>query len=142
MTGSGASCDADWLPGAMSAVVIGQHDTSITAGRNEALKPSVRWRRRDKKEIGAESQVRLVYVCLLHTACRNEDKPVRGRALRFTALYPHTDGRFLPASLHISHNLGRLGAKAALWEGRVDYIATPEIIKDVLAGRELHNYNI
>lgn len=81
-----AAYDDDWPPGRMSGAVIGRQEMSVKVEENEGLNPSVRWRRRDKeREIGAESKVPFVCVCvqsLRHTACWNEAKPVRGPALR------------------------------------------------------------
>lgn len=56
--------DGDWPPGAMSDLLIGQYVMSITAEGNEALKPLVRWRGRDKERDGAESKVPFVCVCV------------------------------------------------------------------------------
>lgn len=90
LDGLRSTYDGDWPLGALSGVVIGQEVMSITAEGNEALNPSVRWRKRDKeREIGAESKVS--FVCERsprHTACWNEAKPVRGPALRFHTFLP------------------------------------------------------
>lgn len=48
LDGLRSTYDGDWLPGAMSRVLIGRRRTSITLEGNEALNPSVRWRGRDK----------------------------------------------------------------------------------------------
>lgn len=54
--------DGDWPLGPLSGVVIGQEAVSVTVEGNEALNPSVWWRKRDKeRDRGREQSV--VCVC-------------------------------------------------------------------------------
>lgn len=69
LDGFRATYDADWLPRAMSAVVIGCRELSITAGAKTRLPdPTVRWRRRRGQGKRSGQKVKCCVRRLRHTA--------------------------------------------------------------------------
>lgn len=128
LDGLRSTYDGDWPPGEMSDAVIGQQAMSITAEGNEALNPSVRWRRTDKeREIGAESEVPFVCVCGVSATQRAGMRLNLSEAQPFssTLFYPHFDGRLDLVLLPID----RFSAEAARCKGTVDFQANPEIME-------------